>query len=268
MKLVFPNGEHAQVLLSAGVNRIGSAPGGAVVITADGVRALHCEIHVTGTGSTGANLQVPQGGGPASVNGRPVSDIMALRHGDRIDIGGIIATFALVDPARAAALAQVMAADEVGDTGATRVRMALPRFVLRGESGAVSGKLFPITGPVVIGRAPECGITVHADEISRRHALVKPHGDGLSVEDLDSSNGTYINTRRVQQGFLDPGDELQLDAVRFTLVAPGVDMHEPPDRAQPADAVPPPRAARRWLPIMLAAATAAVVIAALMLGPG
>lgn len=264
MKLVFPNGEHGQVLLGAGVNRIGSTPGSAVTLTGHGLHPLHCEIHVTGAG---ANLQVPQGGGAVSVNGRPVSDLMALRAGDRIDIGDIVATFAALEPARGASIPRVArSADD--DTGATRVRMAVPRFVLRGVSGAVSGQVFPVAGPVVIGRAPECDITVQAEEISRRHARVKPVGDGLSVEDLDSSNGTYINTRRVQQGFLGPGDELQLDDVRFVLIAPGVDLAGPTPRVQPADAISPPRPAiRTWGPVLLTAAVV-LVIAALALVPG
>lgn len=262
MKLVFPKGEHGQVLLSAGVNRIGSAPGGAVVLTGADIRPLHCEIHLT---AVGANLQVPQGGGAVALNGKPVSELMALRSGDRIDIGTIEATLASLEPVRSAP-APAPANDD--DLGATRVRMAVPRFVLRGVSGAVFGKVFPVAGPVVIGRAPECDITVHAEEISRRHALVKPVGDGLSVEDLESSNGTYINTRRVQHGFLAPGDELRLDAVRFLLIAPGMEASQQALRAAPAGAEPPIRAARkRWVPIVLTAA-AVLLAAAFMLVPG
>jgi pSer/pThr/pTyr-binding forkhead associated (FHA) protein len=104
------------------------------------------------------------------------------------------------------------------------VRLAIPKFVLRGVSGAVFSKVFPVAGPVVIGRAPECDISVPADEMSRRHALVKPTPDGLQVEDLGSSNGTFINNKKVQTGFLGPGDELRLDAVRFILVAPGMEI--------------------------------------------
>lgn len=264
MKLVFPNGEHGQVLLSAGVHRIGSAPGNAIVLTGDGIRALHCEIHVTGAG---ANLQVPQGGGPVSVNGRPVADLMALRSGDQIDIGAVLAKFAPLEPARSTSTSRLdLDADD--DTGATRVRMAVPKFVLRGMSGAVAGKVFPVAGLVVVGRAPDCDITVPADEISRRHARLKPVGDGLSVEDLESSNGTFINGRRVQQGFLNPGDELQLDAVRFMLIAPGMEISQQSLRAQPADAVPPPQiAARKWLPVMVTVATV-LVVAALVVVPG
>lgn len=268
MKLVFPHGEHPQVLLSHGVNRIGRSADGAVVLAVEGILDHHCEIHVTGTG---ANLQVPANGGEVSVNGKPVQDIMALRAGDTLGIGPVQARFNVVEAARPApASAGAAAAGEEEDTGATRVRMAVPKFVLRGVSGAVFGKVFPVQGPVVIGRAAEADIAVAADEISRRHALVKPTQDGLSVEDLGSSNGTYINGKRVQQGFLKPGDELRLDAVRFILVAPGMEMAQQATRlTQPSEPAAPAAAGgiSKWVPIMLTAA-AILVIVALFLSRG
>jgi pSer/pThr/pTyr-binding forkhead associated (FHA) protein len=220
MKLVFPNGEHGQVLLSPGANRIGSAAENAVVLTSPGIVPLHCVIHVT---ANGANLQIPPGGGPVTVNNKPITDLMSLRPGDSIGIGPVSAKYAVVEAARSPAAPDASAGPDE-DSGATRVRMAVPKYVLRGVSGALFSKVFPITGPVVIGRAAECDISVPADEISRRHALIKPTPEGLSVEDLGSSNGTFINGKRVQHGFLNPGDELRLDAVRFILVAPGMEM--------------------------------------------
>jgi len=260
MKLVFPNGEHPQVLLSHGLNRIGSAGEGAVVLQAEGVVAHHCEIHVT---STGANLQVPAEGGPVSVNGKPVSDIMALRAGDMIGVGPVQARFAIVEAARSSKPAAGASAEDDGDNGVTRVRMALPKYMLRGVSGAVFGKVFPVHGPVVIGRAAEADISVAAEEISRRHALVKPTADGLSVEDLGSSNGTYINGKRVQQGFLKPGDELRLDAVRLILVAPGMEMAQQTTRVAAAQTGAPVASPgmSKWVPIMLTAAALVVIVA-------
>src|SRR6478735_8205514 len=218
MKLVFPNGEHGQVFLNPGVNRIGSDIDNAVVLNRPGILPVHAVIHISGTG---ANLQVPQGAGPVTVNGKPVPDIMGLRSGDSIAFGNVQAKFAVVEESRAAGGGF---ADAGEDSGATRVRMAIPKFVLRGVSGAVFSKVFPVVGPVTIGRSPECDISVPADEMSRKHALVKPTPEGLQVEDLGSANGTYINNKRVQTGFLGPGDELRLDAVRFILVAPGMEI--------------------------------------------
>src|SRR5688572_3701351 len=192
MKLVFPNGEHGQVFLNPGINRIGSDIDNAIVLNRPGILPVHCVIHITGNG---ANLQVPQGAGPVTVNGKPVPDIMGLRSGDSIGIGSVQAKFAVVEEAR---VGNGGGADPNEDSGATRVRLAIPKFVLRGVSGAVFSKVFPVAGPVVIGRAPECDISVPADEMSRRHALVKPTPDGLQVEDLGSSNGTFINNKKVQ----------------------------------------------------------------------
>lgn len=224
MKLVFPNGEHPQVLLNAGINRIGSAPDGLVVLDHAGVVPVHCEIHQSGIG---VNLQVPPGGGLVLVNNKPVNEMIALRAGDDINIGGIVARVAPADAPRAVpssgATGSFGSAD--ADSGATRMRAAVPKFVLRGVSGPVFGKMYPVTGPTVIGRAPECAIPVGVDEISRRHCELKPVADGLSVEDLGSANGTYVNGQRVQKGFMKAGDELRLDAVRFMLVAPGQEVN-------------------------------------------
>ncbi|KFN51143.1 FHA domain-containing protein [Arenimonas composti] len=270
MKLVFPNGEHAQVLLSHGMNRIGSAPDGAVVLNLPEIAVRHCEIHVTGAG---ANLQVPEGGGRVTVNGRAIEDIMALRAGDLIGIGPVQARYTIVEAVRSVpSEAPVAAPHPDDDSGATRVRIAIPKFLLRGVSGAVFGKVFPVTGPTAIGRAPECDISVQGDEISRRHALVKPTPDGLAVEDLGSANGTYVNGKRVQQAFLGPGDELKLDTVRFIVVAPGMEMAQQTARIAKAEAAPAAAGAPRrgntlsiWVPIMLALAALAV-FAGLMLG--
>lgn len=258
MKLVFPNGEHGQVLLSHGVNRIGSAAEGAAVLNQPGILPVHCVIHIT---ASGANLQVAAGGGKVTVNGKPVTDIMGLRSGDLLTIGPVTAKFLVVEEAKA--LSPTPSED---DSNATRVRQAVPKFVLRGVSGAVFGKVFAVTGPIVIGRAAECDISVPADEMSRRHALLRPTADGLSVEDLGSSNGTYVNNKRVQQGFLKPNDELRLDAVRFLLIAPGMEIAHAPDpvaQVSPA-AMPPAHKMQMWASIMLTVA-ALVVIALLIM---
>lgn len=242
MKLVFPNGEHATVLLGPGVNRVGSDPDGAVVMNAAGVLPRHLEIHITGSG---ANLQLPEGSGPVTVNGKPVTALMALRSGDLLGFGPVVAKFVVAEPARTVAGAQPLPASVVaaaremaqdGGIGATRVRAAAPKFVLRGVSGNTFGKMYGVTGPMTIGRSAECDIAIPVEEISRRHALVKPNVDGLQVEDLGSSNGTYINNKRVQHGQLNPGDELRLDQVRLILVAPGTEIQQVQQKAPAAEA--------------------------------
>lgn len=113
------------------------------------------------------------------------------------------------------------------DDGRTRVRSALPKFMLRGVSGATFGKVFPLTGVTVIGRNPECDISIPTDEVSRRHAELRPSQDGVMVEDLGSANGTFVNDRRVTRELLKHGDELRFDQLRFQLISPGREMMGP-----------------------------------------
>ncbi len=266
MKLVFPNGEHATVLLSVGVNRIGSDPDGAVVLAMPGVEPRHFEIHVTGTG---ANLQIPEGGGAVTVNGKPVKELMALRTGDLLGLGSLTAKFVIAEPARTMAgssplpPAVVAAARDMGmdgEIGATRVRAAPPKFVLRGVSGTTFGKMYAVTGPMSIGRSAECDISIPVEEISRRHALVRPNALGLQVEDLGSSNGTYINNKRVQNGQLQPGDELRLDQVRLVLVAPGMEIQQVQQKASVPAGAASRESGRNG---MLKAVALAVIVASL-----
>lgn len=248
MKLVFPNGEHAPVILTQGVTRLGSDPESTIVLNRPGVLPRHFEIHVSGAG---ANVQRPETAGALSVNGRAVVGMMALRNGDQLAFAGINARFVAIETTRPAPGAVPGAPQEtalpVDELGATRVRAAAPRYVLRGVSGAIFGKTYAITGPTVLGRASECDICIPVDEISRRHAIVRPNPEGLAVEDLGSSNGSFINNKRVQTGQLLPGDELRLDQVRLLLVAPGTELQQAQQQARPAPAPPPAPIGGRWI---------------------
>lgn len=252
MKLLFPNGEHGQVLIGDGVTRVGSDPDGHVVIDLPGIAARHCEIS---SGEGQATLRVATPGCEVSVNGAKIVATAALRPGDLLMFGRVQARVVAVETALSSGAPTPRAAP-VSDSGATRVRMALPKYVLRGVSGAAFGKTYPVPQQVVIGRQQDCDISVPSEEISRRHASVKPTPDGLMVEDLGSSNGTYINGKRVQKGVLKPGDELRLDQIRFMLIAPGMEI----PRASAA-APAPSRAGVGGRRVLIAAA-ALVAIAA------
>ena len=65
---------------------------------------------------------------------------------------------------------------------------------------------------IVIGRAPDADLVLQDGEVSRHHARVTPAADGSAiVEDLGSSNGTFVNNAQLySRARLDPGDELLL----------------------------------------------------------
>lgn len=218
MKLIFPNGEHDAVLLSPGSNRIGSAPDAFVRLSVEGIPAELCTLELDG-----ARVDLAAVSGAVTVNGQAGEAGHTLRPGDALGFGPVQARLVAVERVSSSPAPR---AAQVDDAGATRVRVALPKYLLRGVSGAAFGKTYAVASPQVIGRHHECDISIPSEEISRRHAQVKPTAEGVMVEDLGSSNGTYINGQRVQSGLLKNGDELRLDAIRFMLVVPGQEIQK------------------------------------------
>ena len=78
----------------------------------------------------------------------------------------------------------------------------------------------------VVGRREDCDLRIPLGDVSRKHCRIVRDGDALKLEDLGSSNGTYLNGRRVQkEALLSPGDTVQVGPVVFVLQING----EPPD---------------------------------------
>ena len=113
---------------------------------------------------------------------------------------------------------------------APTVRPAVPRYVLRGVSGEAFGRTYPIHGTTTIGRSPECTLRLDESGISRVHARLQPTEDGMLLEDLGSSNGSYVNDKRVLRGEAKIGDEIGFDTLRFRLTAPGQTEQVPAER--------------------------------------
>ena len=74
----------------------------------------------------------------------------------------------------------------------------------------------------VIGRGEECDFQVPLLDVSRRHCELTVDGDRIKVKDLASSNGTYVNNKRVNEAELRAGDRLAIGPVIFTLQVDGV----------------------------------------------
>ena len=66
------------------------------------------------------------------------------------------------------------------------------------------------TGTVTIGRANECEVRLADTSVSRRHAEVRATGDGWSVADLGSTNGTKVNGAIVTERKLKDGDTISV----------------------------------------------------------
>jgi len=99
----------------------------------------------------------------------------------------------------------------------------MARLVVR--SGPHAGRALPLDGePMLVGRGPEAGLRLEDEAASREHALIGFDGatGAWTVEDLQSTNGTRLNGRRVRSGALADGDEIRIGrtALRFELEEP------------------------------------------------
>jgi len=121
-------------------------------------------------------------------------------------------------------------------------------FRLRVVSGAATGMTVDVDREFVVGRAEsEVGNLRGDQEISRRHARFTVTAEGvLLIEDLGSTNGTFVNGRRLTaQHVLHPGDQVKLGATTLEVAEadPVADPAATQLRPQPVPPPPPPAAA-------------------------
>jgi pSer/pThr/pTyr-binding forkhead associated (FHA) protein len=72
-----------------------------------------------------------------------------------------------------------------------------------------------------IGRNTECSLQIPLGMVSRRHCEIRVKDGNVIVRDLGSSNGTYVNDKRIQEFKLHGGDTLKIGPVIFTVVIDG-----------------------------------------------
>jgi hypothetical protein len=104
------------------------------------------------------------------------------------------------------------AAAGLGSAAAARPRRPVQLVVQRSPS-LKAGAVFPVgSAPVTVGRGGQNDLVLDGDEFaSSRHARIEARGDGVWVQDLDSTNGTFLNGSRVVGAErMSPGDLLRV----------------------------------------------------------
>lgn len=94
------------------------------------------------------------------------------------------------------------------------------KVVLELQDQPASVRRVTVRHDIVIGRGADCNLRLSAPQISRRHCFLRVGRDGVSVTDLDSSNGTFVDGERLRSGVRRPlhhGSQLSLGSVRFVV---------------------------------------------------
>ena len=85
----------------------------------------------------------------------------------------------------------------------------------------VQGATIEVSAPTVIGRDAQSGIRLDHDEyVSSRHARIEPRPEGAWIDDLGSTNGTFVNGSRLKKGRIaKAGDVIKIGATELQVQA-------------------------------------------------
>jgi len=183
---------------------IGRDQSNTVVLESDEISGYHAEIHCESGGVFAVDLGSTNG---TSVNGKRLSERRKLAAWDHLTFGSVEAEVVDTDGRRPTQLFRAI--DQAGSSptgGAWR---------LVGERDT-----FEISGRHVFGRDAKCDFTVSSDTVSSQHARLELRDGRLTVTDLGSSNGTFVNGERVRERVLNLGDTVKFDVESYRVEGP------------------------------------------------
>jgi pSer/pThr/pTyr-binding forkhead associated (FHA) protein len=96
----------------------------------------------------------------------------------------------------------------------------MKNYALRFISGKYQGGEFPLPSEaeIIIGRSSDLDMVLVEDMVSRRHAKMLVNGDQIIVQDLGSTNGTFVNGERIKRARLNEGDRILIGTSILKLV--------------------------------------------------
>lgn len=141
------------------------------------------------------------------------------------------------------------------------------------RTGAQAGTQFSVDRPVIrMGRGSGNDVLLQDSQASRQHAEISQQGDQLFIQDLGSTNGTFVNESRITSPrLLRPGDQIRIGETTLTcqvaVSAAAGDEREPPLWNGGTEALPAGRRSRGlvWGLVAVAAVLLVAVVAALLL---
>jgi pSer/pThr/pTyr-binding forkhead associated (FHA) protein len=144
--------------------------------------------------------------------------LLWIARSARRDLGG--ARDSLVGGTRAAPPADATGLHSASSLGSVDTRDRAPRLVVERAPGHDPGMIYDLEGDIVLGRGDRAEIQLEDPFASSRHARVYEQGNIVVIEDLDSTNGTYLNEELLQSPRpLHPGDRVRIGESEFAFEA-------------------------------------------------
>ncbi len=92
------------------------------------------------------------------------------------------------------------------------------QFCLEGVQGTGRQLTVDIAGSIIVGRSGNCDVSIEDDRMSRQHFAIAESNGMFTIEDLHTTNGTWVNGRKISgQSPLAPGDRIQAGDIAMTV---------------------------------------------------
>lgn len=116
-------------------------------------------------------------------------------------------------------------------------QQAPKQYALRFISGKYQGGEFPLppNKEIIVGRSSELDMVLVEDMVSRRHAKLTVTGDQMFIQDLGSTNGTFVNGEKIKRSALHEGDRILIGTSIIKVVVAGSEQSQAEAKAMLED---------------------------------
>jgi len=218
LKIQFKDRRKPAMWLVDSTLKIGCDPGCDIQVDEDSVDPIHVELVIQQDEillrNTSTNRSV-------FVNDIPVIKQQALEAWDIIKVG--TSELEIIDPLNERNPPPAQKPEQ-----ATVIRPVVSPWMLKADSAPLDGQYFSLAHGFIIGRDDSSDIKLPFSYVSRKHIKISIRNKKAYVEDLKSSNGTYVNAERVESCEIRNGDELRLDQFIFHVIGPELEEKDKP----------------------------------------
>jgi hypothetical protein len=212
LKLQFKGNTNRSLWLVDEKLSLGSHADNDIMLDGLGIDAFHASLEIQPS-----EIKLVSAPGSCFVNDMPVDKEHVLVAGDELRIGQnrmLILTAQQADELRKAANAALAAGG---------VDTAVTAWSLQAQHSKLKDQPYPITEKSVLGRSKDCDLAVPYKLLSRHHVEFTVREGHLYLKDLGSSNGSFVNDKRVSEARLMPGDKISFAKLVFIVKGPGAE---------------------------------------------